>query len=62
MTANAKLLLAIAASLCIGGAVGAGTTHYLASPAPQANCASDNGAWQKFMSSPPLPTKGKSYK
>jgi Na+/H+ antiporter NhaA len=56
---NSTLIIAIIASLCVGGAAGAGATHFLTErPAcPQ------NTTWQKFMNVPPLPTDtGKTYK
>jgi hypothetical protein len=55
---NPTLILAIIGSLCVGGAAGAGVTHYLVekSACPQ------NTTWQKFMNVPPLPTNtGKTY-
>jgi hypothetical protein len=55
---NPTLILAIIGSLCVGGAAGAGLSHYLVErPAcPQ------NTTWQKFINVPPLPTNtGKTY-
>ena len=56
---NPTLIIAIIASLCVGGAAGAGVTHYLVEkPA----CAGNDAAWKKFINVPPLPTNtGKTY-
>lgn len=56
---NSTLIIAIIASLCVGGAVGVGVTQFLVEkPA----CAGNDAAWKKFISMPPLPTNtGKSY-
>jgi hypothetical protein len=56
---NLTLIIAVVASLCVGGAVGAGTIHFLVErPA----CAGNDAAWKKFIDVPPLPTNtGKNY-
>ena len=54
---NPTLIIAVIASLCVGGAAGAGLSYLVEKPVcPQ------NTSWQKFMSSPALPTEGKTYK
>jgi hypothetical protein len=55
---NPTLIIAVIASLCVGGAAGVGVTHYLVDkPA----CAGNDAAWKKFIDVPALPTTGKNY-
>ncbi len=55
---NPILIIAVIASLCVGGAAGAGITHYLVErPA----CAGHDAAWKKFINVPALPATGKNY-
>jgi hypothetical protein len=56
---NFTLIIAIVASLCIGGAAGVGATRYLVEkPA----CSAHDTSWQKFINVPQLPTNtGKTY-
>ena len=56
---NPTLIIAVIASLCVGGAAGAGLSDYYLVEKP---ACPQNTSWQKFMSSPALPTEGKTYK
>jgi Na+/H+ antiporter NhaA len=56
---NPKLIIAVIASLCVGGAAGAALSNYYLVEKP---VCPQNTSWQKFMSSPPLPTTGTTYK
>ena len=56
---NPTLIIAVIASLCVGGAAGAGLSNYYLVEKP---VCPQNTSWQKFMSSPPLPTTGTTYK
>jgi hypothetical protein len=60
---NYTLILTVIASLVVGGAAGAGASHWLFSPpsaAPQA-CPQDN-SWNQFLGAPVQPQAGKTYK
>ena len=54
------LIISVLASLCVGGAVGAGVTR-VALETPACTAPATAKTWQQFKSVPPLDDTGKKY-